>query len=65
MHKGNTCLIEILNGMDSSDGELGFWKIWKEELDIRFYLVDSIEEIDDDKMNKINEPGKVKNLTQG
>ena len=32
--RGETCLIIIQNSMTALEGELGFWKIWKEELDL-------------------------------
>ena len=40
-------MIIIHNNMKDKNVQYGFWKIWKEELDLVFYSVDDFNEIDD------------------
>ena len=58
MEKGDTCMIKIENAL-SEDEAAGFWKVWKDQRDLGFYLVDKRDESNDNKLSKLDEPNRV------
>ena len=68
MPPGESCLITIKNTL--SEGEpgvkmFGFWKIWKEDLDLQFFTLTDLNTQEDDALTKIGQPGAVKTLNRG
>mmetsp|Transcript_9289 Transcript_9289/g.15639 ORF Transcript_9289/g.15639 Transcript_9289/m.15639 type:complete len:117 (+) Transcript_9289:106-456(+) len=53
MQPGNTCMIKISNIMSLDTVTDGFWKIWKDDQQMKFYIANSLSETDDNNLEGI------------
>lgn len=65
MERGDTCMIIIKNGVEKEDNQVGFWKIWKDQADLHFFLAESMDSTDDNTLTKITHPGDVVKIPKG
>lgn len=61
---GDTCMIEIQNGIRDADAELGFWKIWKDQMDLQFYKAPKYDEEDDNNLEDFTELGQAQDMAK-
>ena len=61
MDPGDTCMIIIKNDFQTK-GSFAFWKIWKDDLGLQFYLAPSYLSNSDKDLQKITNPGAVESL---
>lgn len=65
MQPGDSCLILIKNGVVNPENTVGYWKIWKEQKDLQFFMAPSIDSTDDNELVKIGNPGAVEEIKRG
>lgn len=65
MQPGDSCMIIIRNGVVSPENQKGFWKIWKDQKDLQFFMAPAINSTDDNELDKISNPGQVEEIERG
>ena len=54
MERGDACMIIIKNGVEAEDNKVGFWKIWKDQADLHFFLAEAMDSTNDNTLKKIS-----------
>lgn len=62
MSPGDTCMITIQNAITNEESNLGFWKIWQEQMDLQFFTAKTLEETDDNNLENLKQIGKKQQL---
>lgn len=58
-------MIIIKNGVLNVENLIGYWKIWKDEKDLQFFLAPRLGTHDDNELEKIASPGDVEEIKRG